>query len=229
MTLLDDDTLAGSAVVANSAMNPSAPLPGSTATTVSWASTRSTCSAAGSVTGAPDTVAWLDLCCGTGRALVEAARRLTQGVGAAVPGPGRRSRRRLRPGPDRLAAADRGVGGGLEARAAVRPHHQRARPALRRRQARPADEGGGLADRRRPARRRHRPRQRPARGRPARRSPPRRAPAGRGFNYDGRRRRIGRDDRGEVALPYEYLAPTTRRAPTTPASPRWTPTTARVS
>ena len=86
MTLLDDDTLAGSAVVANSAMNRERVLAGvnSYDRELGFNPVDALLPLV-SVTGAPDTVAWLDLCCGTGRALVEAAARLhAAGVGDRV-------------------------------------------------------------------------------------------------------------------------------------------------
>ena len=86
MNLLPDDELERSAVVANCRMNRERGLPAPTATTGNSASTRIDFLKDRLVPG--KSVAWLDLCCGTGKALIEAATLIRRR------GPGRRDRRR---------------------------------------------------------------------------------------------------------------------------------------
>lgn len=167
------------------------------------------------VTGAPDTVAWLDLCCGTGRALVEAAGRLGEaGIADRVLVQGVDLVAEFDPAPEvpwlRLTAApvldwvpDRrydlitSVHGlhyvgdklGLLARAAGwLTDGGRFVADLDLAAVRLAD--GAAAGRRLAADLREA-----------------------GFSYDGRRRRIGRDDRGDVTLPYEYLGADAKAGP----------------
>lgn len=87
------------------------------------------------------TVAWLDLCCGTGHALAQAAWELRQDGHRVGTGPG------------------------------LRPDHVRPRTALRRRQAHRPHPRGQLAHQRWPARRRSRPGERQTPPRPPRRTP----------------------------------------------------------
>ncbi|UWP84760.1 class I SAM-dependent methyltransferase [Dactylosporangium fulvum] len=208
MPLLDDDTLAGSAVVANSAMNRERQLAGvnSYAKELGF-NPVDVLTAVLRVTGAPDTVAWLDLCCGTGRAVIEAAgalhaagvseRVLVQGVDlvdAFDPAPEVPWLRLTTASvvswrPDRRYDLITSVHG---------LHYVGDKLAVLERAAGWLTDGGRLvADLDLAS-------IRLAGG----------APAGRrlaadlreaGFSYDGRRRRIGRDDRGEVRLPWEYL------------------------
>jgi hypothetical protein len=73
--LLDDEDLAGSAVVANCAMNRERQLTGVNSYTRELGFDPVEVLAAAPRNG--QTVAWLDLCCGTARALIQAADRLT--------------------------------------------------------------------------------------------------------------------------------------------------------
>lgn len=206
--LLDDDALAATAVVANRAMNRERQLAGVNSYERELGfNPVDVLAALLRVTGAPDTVAWLDLCCGTGRALIQAAGRLraanladrvlVQGVDLVDA---------FDPAPDvpwlRLTAApvlDWVPDRRYDLITSVHGlHYVGDKLGLLARAAGWLTGGGrfvadlDLAS------------VRLAGG----------APAGRrlaadlraaGFGYDGRRRRIGRDDRGEVALPYEYL------------------------
>ncbi|MEV6923069.1 methyltransferase domain-containing protein [Dactylosporangium sp. NPDC051485] len=206
--LLDDDALAGSAVVANSAMNRGRQLAGVDSYERELGfNPVDVLAALLRVTGAPDTVAWLDLCCGSGRALIQAAGRLHEaGVADRVLVEGVDLVDAFDPAPDvpwlRLSVAP-----ALEWAPARRYdlitsvhglHYVGDKLGLLARAAGWLTDGGRLvADLDLAA-------VRLAAG----------APAGRrlatdlreaGFSYDGRRRRIGRDDRGDVTLPYEYL------------------------
>ncbi|MEU7872234.1 methyltransferase domain-containing protein [Dactylosporangium sp. NPDC049140] len=216
MPLLDDDALAGSAVVANSAMNRERGLDGVNSYERELGfNPVEVITALARVTGAPDTVAWLDLCCGSGRALVEAAGRLgEQGVSGRVLVEGVDLVDAFDPAPDvpwlRLTAAP------VQAWVPRRRydlitsihglHYVGDKLGLLARAAGWLTDGGRLvADLDLAAVRLEDG-----------------APAGRrlaadlrdaGFNYDGRRRRIGRDDRGDVALPYVYLGADDRAGP----------------
>jgi SAM-dependent methyltransferase len=206
--LLDDDALAGSAVVANSAMNRERGLDGVNSYERELGfNPVEVITALARVTGAPDTVAWLDLCCGSGRALVEAARRIdAQGVAGRVLVEGVDLVDAFVPAPDvpwlRLTAAPV-LGWAPQRRYDLITsvhglHYVGDKLGLLTRAASWLTGGGrfvadlDLAE------------VRLADG----------TPAGRrlatdlrdaGFSYDGRRRRIGRDDRGDVELPYDYL------------------------
>ncbi|MER7281785.1 methyltransferase domain-containing protein [Dactylosporangium sp. NPDC000244] len=216
MPLLDDDALAGSAVVANSAMNRERGLDGVNSYERELGfNPVEVITALARVTGAPDTVAWLDLCCGSGRALVEAAARLDeQGVAARVLVEGVDLVDAFDPAPEvpwlRLTAAP------VLAWAPRRRydlitsihglHYVGDKLGLLTRAAGWLTDGGRLvADLDLAAVRLQDG-----------------APAGRrlaadlreaGFSYDGRRRRIGRDDRGDVELPYTYLGADDRAGP----------------
>jgi SAM-dependent methyltransferase len=208
VTLLDDDTLAGSAVVANSAMNRERALAGvnSYDRELGFNPVDALLPLV-SVTGAPDTVAWLDLCCGTGRALVEAAARLhAAGVGDRVLVHGVDLVDAFDPAPDvpwlRLTTASVAEWQPERRYDLITSvhglHYVGDKLGLLAKAAGWLTDGGRLVadidldsvrlEDGRPAGRRLAAHLRDA-----------------GFNYDGRRRRIGRDDRGEVALPYEYL------------------------
>ncbi|GGM07551.1 class I SAM-dependent methyltransferase [Dactylosporangium sucinum] len=208
MPLLDDDTLAGSAVVANSAMNRERRLAGvnSYARELGF-DPADVLTGLLRVTGAPETVAWLDLCCGTGRAVIEAAARLSD-AGLAE--------RVLIEGLDLVDAYDPAPAvPWLRLTTASATSWQPARrydlitsvhglhyvgdklAVLQRASSWLTPGGRFVADLDLAS-------IRLTGG----------APAGRrlasdlreaGFSYDGRRRRIGRDDRAEVELPYEYL------------------------
>jgi SAM-dependent methyltransferase len=206
--LLDDDALAGSAVVANSAMNRERGLDGVNSYERELGfSPVDVIAALLRVTGAPETVAWLDLCCGSGRAVVEAAGRLDEaGVAGRVLVEGVDLVDAFVPAPDvpwlRLTVAP--VLAWVPQRrydlitSVHGLHYVGDKLGLLARAASWLIDGGRLvADLDLAA-------VRLADG----------SPAGRrlaadlreaGFNYDGRRRRIGRDDRGDVDLPYEYL------------------------
>jgi len=200
--------LAGSAVVANSAMNRERALDGvnSYARELGF-NPVDVLAALLRVTGAPDTVAWLDLCCGTGRALIEAAGQLRDaGVAERVLVEGVDLVDAFDPAPDvpwlRLTTAS--VADWVPARrydlitSIHGLHYVGDKLAVLQKAAGWLTDGGRLvADLDLAS-------IRLTSG----------APAGRrlaadlrdaGFSYDGRRRRIGRDDRGDVGLPYEYL------------------------
>ncbi|GAA3456689.1 MULTISPECIES: class I SAM-dependent methyltransferase [Dactylosporangium] len=216
MPLLDDDALAGSAVVANSAMNRERGLDGVNSYERELGfSPVEVIAALLRVTGAPDTVAWLDLCCGSGRALVEAAGRLAeQGVADRVLCEGVDLVDAFVPAPDvpwlRLTAVpvlDWTPSRRYDLITSVHGlHYVGDKLGLLARAAGWLTDGGRLvADLDLAA-------VRLADG----------SPAGRrlatdlreaGFSYDGRRRRIGRDDRGDVDLPYEYLGADDRAGP----------------
>ncbi|HTJ36641.1 MAG TPA: methyltransferase domain-containing protein [Dactylosporangium sp.] len=206
--LLDDDALAGSAVVANSDMNRERQLAGVNSYERELGfNPVDVLAALLRVTGAPDTVAWLDLCCGTGRALIQAAGRLReQGVAGRVLVEGVDLVDAFDPAPDvpwlRLSAAPVLTWTPSRRYDLITSvhglHYVGDKLSLLSRAAGWLTDGGRLvADLDLSAVRL-----------------PDGAPAGRrlaadlrdaGFSYDGRRRRIGRDDRGDVALPYEYL------------------------
>ena len=206
--LLDDDALAGSPVVANSDMNRERQLAGVNSYERELGfNPVEVLAALLRVTGAPDTVAWLDLCCGTGRALIQAAGQLReQGVAGRVLVEGVDLVDAFDPAPDepwlRLTAAPVRTWAPRRRYDLITSvhglHYVGDKLGLLARAAGWLTDGGRLvADLDLAA-------VRLADG----------GPAGRrlaadlreaGFSYDGRRRRIGRDDRGEVSLPYEYL------------------------
>lgn len=216
MPLLDDDTLAGTAVVANSAMNRERQLAGVNSYERELGfNPVDVLAALLRVTGAPDTIAWLDLCCGTGRPLIEAARRLDDaGIADRVLVQGVDLVDSFDPAPDvpwlRLSATpvlDWAPDRRYDLITSVHGlHYVGDKLALLTRAAGWLTEGGRfVADLDLSAVRL-----------------PDGAPAGRrlaadlreaGFNYDGRRRRIGRDDRGDVSLPYEYLGADPKAGP----------------
>ncbi|MFI5909168.1 class I SAM-dependent methyltransferase [Dactylosporangium sp. NPDC051541] len=216
MPLLDDDALAGSAVVANSAMNRERGLDGVNSYERELGfNPVEVIAALLRVTGAPDTVAWLDLCCGSGRALVEAAGQLAeQGVADRVLCEGVDLVDAFVAAPDvpwlRLTAVpvlDWTPRRRYDLITSVHGlHYVGDKLGLLARAAGWLTDGGRLvADLDLAA-------VRLADG----------APAGRrlatdlrdaGFSYDGRRRRIGRDDRGDIELPYEYLGADDRAGP----------------
>ena len=146
MGLLDDDRLARSAVVANCRMNRERDLTGSNGYTREIGFSPLDVLRARIAPGR--LVAWLDLCCGTGKALIQAARvshaeRIDiEIVGVDLVG----MFHRLDPDLTHLAS-----------RSSVRPDHVRPRPPLRRRQARPDLPCHLLADRRRALRGEPRP------------------------------------------------------------------------
>ncbi|WP_432827692.1 class I SAM-dependent methyltransferase [Dactylosporangium sp. CA-092794] len=216
MPLLDDDALADSAVVANNAMNRGRQLAGVDSYERELGfNPVDVLTALLRVTGAPDTVAWLDLCCGSGRALVQAAARLrAEGATERVLVEGVDLVDAFDPAPDvpwlRLTAAPvlswvprrrydlitsihglHYVGDklGLLSRAAgwLTPG---GRLVADLDLAEVRLEGGLPAGRRLAADLREA-----------------------GFSYEARRRRIGRHDRGDVALPYEYLGADDRAGP----------------
>ncbi len=83
MDLLDDDILERSAVVANCRMNRERDLTGGNGYRRNLASTRWNSSTSDSPR--IDPVAWLDLCCGSGRALIQAARMVHEaGLGSRI-------------------------------------------------------------------------------------------------------------------------------------------------
>jgi SAM-dependent methyltransferase len=206
--LLDDDALAGSAVVANSDMNRERQLAGVNSYERELGfNPVDVLAALLRVTGAPDTIAWLDLCCGTGRALIEAAGRLRdQGVVGRVLVEGVDLVDAFDPAPDvpwlRLTVAPVLTWTPQRRYDLITSvhglHYVGDKLGLLARAAGWLTDGGRLvADLDLAAIRQ-----------------PDGAPAGRrlatdlreaGFSYDGRRRRIVRDDRAEVRLPYEYL------------------------
>jgi SAM-dependent methyltransferase len=206
--LLDDDTLAGSAVVANSAMNRARQLAGVNSYALELGfNPVDVLAALLRVTGAPDTVAWLDLCCGTGRALIQAAGQLRDaGVAERVLVQGIDLVDAFDPAPDvpwlRLDTASVTEWAPSRRYDLITSihglHYVGDKLAVLAKAAGWLTDGGRLvADLDLVSIRL-----------------PNGTPAGRrlaadlrdaGFSYDGRRRRIGRDDRGEVSLPYEYL------------------------
>jgi SAM-dependent methyltransferase len=76
--LLDEDTLAASAVVANNAMNRERQLVGVNSYARALGFNPVDRLAERLAASAAATPAWLDLCCGTGRALIQAARQFTR-------------------------------------------------------------------------------------------------------------------------------------------------------
>ena len=216
MPLLDDDALAGSTVVANSAMNRDRQLAGINSYERELGfNPVDVMAALLRVTGAPDTIAWLDLCCGSGRALIQAADRLEDaGVTGRVFVEGVDLVDAFDPAPDvpwlRLTATpvlEWAPGRRYDLITSVHGlHYVGDKLGLLARAAGWLTAGGRLvADLDLAA-------VRLAGGGPAGRrlvSDLRDA----GFSYDGRRRRIGRDDRGEVVLPYEYLGADDRVGP----------------